>query len=278
MKKRQGMKRGIILLPNLITTANLFCGFFSITRSLEGHFEYAAWLVILATFFDFLDGRVARITGTQSDFGVEYDSLADLTTFCMAPAILAYRWGLYEFGKFGIAACFLFFACGALRLARYNVQVESVERDNFQGLPSPSSGGTICAFVIFFQEFLPTFQLGSLLLIFTTVCLGLLMVSSVKYRSFKKIRRTSFLFLVAVIGIIFVFTAKPEAMFFIFAVGYVLTGVAEWIWKSPQKIRNLTDLIQHLYNARKEQFIYDDEEGPADNEDNPSDQNNVLRF
>ena len=116
------MRRGVALLPNLLTTANLFCGFFSITKTLSGDFVFAVWLIVLAGLFDFLDGRVARMTHTQSRFGTEYDSLADLSTFCMSPAVLAYNWDLKTFDKIGIAACFLYFACGALRLARFNVQ------------------------------------------------------------------------------------------------------------------------------------------------------------
>src|SRR3989338_3433043 len=105
-KRRYDMRRGIALLPNLITTGNLFCGFLAITKAIQGQYIFACWLIVLAGIFDALDGRVARMTGTQSDFGVEYDSLSDLTTFCMTPAILVFKWGLSGFGKFGVAASF----------------------------------------------------------------------------------------------------------------------------------------------------------------------------
>lgn len=259
-------------MPNLLTTANLFCGFFSIIKSLEGQFEFASWLIILATFFDFMDGRVARMTGSQSDFGVEFDSLSDLTTFCVAPAILSYTWGLFHFGKFGVAACFLFCACGALRLARFNVQSEGVEKFNFQGLPTPAGGGNIACFVIFFQNYFETFELKNYFLLFLTIALGLLMVSSVKYRSFKKVKRTSFIFMVCMIACIFIVAAEPEIMFFVMAITYVLTGMIEWVWKSPQKIRSLKDLLQHFYYERREKFIYeDDDDGDGDGDGDEDD-------
>lgn len=269
--KRHGMRRGIAILPNLLTTANLFCGFFAITKSIQGYrqdmqgeFVFAAWMIILAGFLDGLDGRVARLTKTQSDFGVEYDSLADLTTFCMAPAVLMYTWALVSYGKFGIAACFLFFACGALRLARFNIQASGVEKMNFQGLPTPSAGGFAAASLIFYEHIHEhLFSLSeppSLLILIMVVGLGLLMVSNVKYRSFKKIKRASFFFMVCALGIIFIVAAQPEIMFFVIGVIYVTSGIVEWIWRSPEKIRNLKDLIQRFFQEKKKDSEYFDDE------------------
>lgn len=257
------MRRGIKLLPNLLTTANLFCGFFSITKTLSGDYVFAAWIVVLAGFFDFADGRVARLTKTQSDFGVEYDSLSDLTTFCMAPALLAYTWSLSGFRKIGLAAAFLFFACGALRLARFNVQVNTVEKDGFQGLPSPAAAGTVVSYVIFCNHVWgpetqwPVFLLGMV------VMLGLLMVSNVKYRSFKRLnRRASFFFLVCTVAIAFVVLIEPEVTLFVLGVVFVSVGVVEWVWKSPQRIRGFQDLLQRFFAERRGILLYDDEQEP----------------
>lgn len=223
-----GVKRGVAFLPNLLTTANLFCGYYSIIQSVSGHFTFAVWLVVLAGLFDFLDGRVARMTGTQSDFGVEYDSLSDLTTFCMAPAILVYNWGLAGFGKFGVAACFMYFACGALRLARFNVQAGDVEKVDFQGLPTPSAAGTMVSYVLFHEYFFghPLPDSRNYFLIALTVFLALLMVSNIRYRSMKKVRnRASFFQLVSVVVVFFVIAARPEITLFLVGVVYVSAGI-----------------------------------------------------
>lgn len=258
--ERHGIRRGITLLPNLITTASLFCGFFSIMQSIRGRFVFAAWLVILAAFFDFLDGRIARMTRSQSDFGVEYDSLSDLTTFCLAPAILVYTWSLFDFGKLGIAVCFLFFACGALRLARFNVQMASVERVDFQGLPTPTAGGTLVSYAIFYEHLFGPGKNPSFFVIVMTVALALLMVSNIRYRSFKKIKRASFLFFVFVVGAVFIVAAQPEVMFFAAGMTYIGVGIGEWLWKSPEKIRGLKDLLKRFYLNRREKLVYEDED------------------
>lgn len=259
-RKRQGIRRGIVLLPNLLTTANLFCGFFSIMQSIQGKYVFAAWLVILAGFFDFLDGRIARMTHTQSDFGIEYDSLSDLTTFCLAPSLLVFNWSLFAYGKLGIAACFLFFACGALRLARFNVQIAGVEKVDFQGLPSPTAGGTLVSYTIFFEHIIGPGKNPSIFVMIMTVLLGLLMVSNVKYRSFKKIKRASFLFLVCVIGAVVILAAQPEIMFFVAGLCYVGLGVFEWLWRSPERIRNVKDVFKRFYIHRREKLIYHDDD------------------
>lgn len=266
-KRYKNMKRGLLVIPNLITTANLFCGFFSIIKSISGQFEFAAYLVVLAGFFDFLDGRVARMMKMQSDFGVEYDSLADLTTFCLAPALLAYNFGLNQFGKFGLGACFLYFACGALRLARFNVQSSTVEKVNFQGAPSPTAGGMMVSWVLFHLETMgmPTYRgFGLYVMLGITVGMALLMVSSVEYRSFKKLKRGSFLFLVIVVSAVFLITAQPNIMFFIIGVIYVSIGLIGWLWKSPEKIRGIRALVVRLYNERREDLVYEDEDEDED--------------
>lgn len=261
----EGMRRGVALLPNLLTTANLFCGFLSMTRTIQEDFVGAAWLVVLAGLFDFLDGRVARMTNTTSDFGLEYDSLSDLTAFCMAPSVLVFHWSLQNFGKFGMAASFLFFACGALRLARFNVQVGNVEKNRFQGLPTPAAAGTLISYVIFSDYvFGPGRQQSYVLPVMTTV-LAMLMVSNVKYRSFKELnRRASFFFLVCVVGVIVVVASRPEINMFAFGVIYTSIGVVEWIWTSPKKLRSFNAVLQRFFHDWKaDDFVgeVDDDHG-----------------
>ncbi len=261
VKKRP---RGILLLPNLLTTANLFCGFFSITRSFSGDFATACWLIALAGVFDFLDGRVARLANAQSDFGVQYDSLADLTTFCMAPAILTYTFVLYKFDQFGVGACFLYFACGALRMARFNTQAGSLEKVNFQGLPSPTAGGMVVSSLLFCLKYYmrpdsakDPFAIAFLVLV---VVMGLLMVSHVEYRSFKKVKRGNFMVLVIAVALVFLITAAPVEVLFAIGVTYITSGIVSYLLKSPQKIRGLKDLLVQLYNARRENLLDDDED------------------
>lgn len=246
--KRQGMRKGIALLPNLITTGNLFCGFLAMINAYRGNFQMACYLIILAGFFDSMDGRVARMTNTQSDFGIEYDSLSDLTTFCIAPALLIYTWSLKVLGQMGIAAGFVYFACGALRLARFNVQAHSVERTDFQGLPSPAAAGTILSYIMFhtfFFEKSTDYIFFSLIL---TAGVGLLMVSNVRYPSFKAFKaRGNFLYLIGFVAFLFVMASKPEITLFLFGICYISYGLVQWIWASPKKIKNLKDYLVSIY-------------------------------
>lgn len=248
-KRKTGMKRGIVLLPNLLTTANMFCGFFSIIHAMNGKLDLAVWLIILATLFDFLDGRVARMTGSESDFGTQYDSLADLCTFCMAPAILAYQWGVKDFGRFGIAACFLYFCCGALRLARFNVQSKDVEKKDFQGLPSPAAAIAIASYTLCHKFFLGDPETPPILLLFLLLGVGLLMVSNVRYKSAKAYKgRANFFILICVVALIFLIASEPDIMIFAFIQSYIFWGVIGWILKSPQKIRGLKQFFARFYD------------------------------
>jgi CDP-diacylglycerol--serine O-phosphatidyltransferase len=238
LNRYNGMKRGVALLPNLLTTANLFCGFFSIVQTLNGKFIFAVWLIILASLFDFLDGRVARMTGTQSDFGVEYDSLSDLTTFCMAPGLLIYKWGLMSFGKFGIAAAFLYFCCGALRLARFNVQAGGVEKNDFQGLPTPAAAGTMVSYVLFHTFFFSSPKNYNVFLLTLIVCVALLMVSDIRYRSMKKVnKRISFFTMVCTVAALFLIVSKPEVTLFLVGVLYISVGLIGRVLDFFKKIR-----------------------------------------
>jgi CDP-diacylglycerol--serine O-phosphatidyltransferase len=229
-QRAQGIRKGIYILPNIITTASLFCGFLSVISAIKGDHVRAAWMILLAGVFDLLDGRVARLTRTYSDFGTEYDSLCDLASFGLAPAILAYTWTLSHFKQFGWAAAFLFFACGALRLARYNVQSTDVERKHFQGLPIPVAATVLASYVIFHYRWKGDVDVSSILMLGLTVGLALLMVSTVRYRSFKKIdfkRKESFFVLVVLAVALFVVASAPSEMLFFFSLLYVSSGLAE---------------------------------------------------
>ena len=145
--KEKQQSRGIYLLPNLFTTAGLFAGFYAIVAAIRGDFESAAIAIFIAMVMDGLDGRIARMTNTQSDFGAEYDSLADMASFCLAPALVIYQWSLLDMGKFGWMVAFIYAACGALRLARFNTQVGNEDKRYFQGLPSPAAAACIAGWV-----------------------------------------------------------------------------------------------------------------------------------
>lgn len=184
--------KGVFLLPNALTTGSLFSGFYSIISGINGHYSAAVIAIIVAGFLDGLDGRVARLTNTQSDFGVQYDSLSDLISFGLAPALLAFNWSLSTMrdlsplaGKLGWLAAFLFAACAALRLARFNTQVGVEDKSYFQGLASPAAAGTLVTSIWFFIDHGVTGESVRWIIWFETVFLGLLMFSRVRYFSFK---------------------------------------------------------------------------------------------
>lgn len=230
--RREGVKKGVYILPNLCTTASLFCGFYAIIHSLQSDFVRAAWAIIIAGVFDFLDGRVARLTHAESEFGIEYDSLVDLSSFGLAPGVLMYTWGLSGFNKFGWLAAFMYFACGALRLARFNVQVDNVEKNWFQGLPIPLAAGVCTTMVIFYNYVDWATSDKNYVALVSTIVLSLLMVSTIPYRSFKQIHfrsRWSFFWLVVAVGLIFVIAAEPEISMFLVSISYVAIGIIEEI-------------------------------------------------
>jgi len=185
----QEKKRAIAyVVPNLFTTANLFLGFFSIVASTKATTK-AEWIaasaaIMIAAMCDGIDGRVARITHTESHFGEQYDSMCDLVSFGVAPAILVYEWGLMPYGKYGWLAAFMFLTCAALRLTRFNVLKQSDEKRYFQGLPSPMAA-SIAASAVLFQEEVRLFQGKDTYIIFVMIFLAMTMVSTIRYRSFK---------------------------------------------------------------------------------------------
>lgn len=232
--------RHIYLLPNLLTTANMFAGFYAILAAANGRFEAACFAVIVAGVFDGLDGRVARMTGTTSEFGVQYDSLSDLLSFGIAPALVMYHWALAQFaldggawGKVGWAAAFLYVACAALRLARFNVSAGSADKRWFIGLASPASAGAIISVVWCFTELgWSGDDMRWAALAVTTVC-ALLMVSRIRFFSFKGWPgdRVPFWFMVLVVAVLVALLIDAPKVIFAVALVYLLSGPIGWLWQ-----------------------------------------------
>ena len=238
-------RRAIYLLPNLLTTGTLFAGFYGIVASIDGHYTPAAIAIFVAGLLDGLDGRLARLTHTESEFGKQYDSLADMVAFGTAPAIIVYQWGLktladygWAWGKLGWLAAFLYAVAAALRLARFNVAAKTADRRFFEGLPSPSAAGLVTSMVWFATQF----ELGGLLALAistaVTVLAGVLMVSQLAYYSFKEVGprgRISFAY-VFVIPLIFVLIAiDPPTVCFIIAASYALSGILMALWRRQRR-------------------------------------------
>jgi CDP-diacylglycerol---serine O-phosphatidyltransferase len=225
-KKDRRRFRGVYLLPNLITSMSLFSGFYAIVASMDGRFYAAAWAILIAMILDGLDGRVARMTKTTSGFGVQYDSLADLVAFGVGPGIMTYLWALKDFKQFGWAAAFLFVVCGALRLARFNVQQGSFDPRYFNGLPIPGAAVMVAASVAFYHEMGWVSQ-GSTFILGMMYVLSFLMVSNIKYISFKKVelfRRHPFHTLVGLVLIFVAVAAVPNILGFLLMAAYVVSG------------------------------------------------------
>lgn len=247
---RQKPSRGIYLLPNLFTTAGLFSGFYAIVAAIGGHYEAAAIAIFVGMIMDGIDGRVARLTNTQSQFGVEYDSLSDMVCFGLAPALVMYQWSLYGFSeygwlwaKLGWVAAFVYVASGALRLARFNSQVETADKRYFQGLPSPSAAAVLAGFVWWAAD-------GGVLgddvripVAVVTTLVGLLMVSNFRYYSFKEVdfkNRVPFVVLLLVVmGFILALIDPPTILFFGFSL-YALSGPALTLWLVRKKRQERT--------------------------------------
>jgi CDP-diacylglycerol---serine O-phosphatidyltransferase len=236
--KKERVKRGIYILPNLFTTASLFCGFYSIIASMKGDFHLAAVSILIAIVLDGLDGRIARITNTTSSFGSQYDSLSDLVAFGVAPSLLVYSWALAPYGKWGWLAAFMFVACGALRLARFNVQIGLIESKVFNGLPIPGAAAVVGTGVLLFFYLGGEGRFYNLAIPIAVTGLSLLMVSSVKFYSFKDLNffsRKPFTSFVLMIIILTIVIAEHEIMLFTFAFGYSLSGPSWTLFKIAKK-------------------------------------------
>ncbi len=229
---RRRVRRGIYVLPNIFTSLNLFCGFFAVISSIDGKFIAAAVAILVAAVFDLLDGKIARATNTTSQFGIEYDSLADLVSFGLAPGLMIYLWALQPLGRIGWLAGFLFMACGALRLARFNTQAGSSSGKYFTGLPIPAGASTAATVVLFSHRigFQGTdYPIVMLILLYV---LSFLMVSTIKYFSFKDLelfKRINFNVLVATILVLIFVAAQPSLALLLFWIGFILSGPINYV-------------------------------------------------
>ena len=234
------MRKGIYVLPNLFTAGSLFAGFYCMVSTVNGDFRTAALWILASSIFDGLDGKVARLTGTASKFGVEFDSLADVVSFGAAPGLLMYCWALKPFGRLGWLAGFLFLVCAALRLARFNVQVETVESKRFVGLPTPAAASMVSATVLFFYHMGWPASYNKLAILVLIYFLALLMVSNVRYYSFKDpslIKRQPFAILVLAVLLLIVVAAEPVVMLFTIFICYILSGPVGYVLGYPRRRR-----------------------------------------
>ena len=238
------LRRGVYILPNLVTTGGLFAGFYSMISTFAGHYELAAVMILVAHAFDGLDGRIARLTRTASRFGVEYDSLSDLVAFGVAPGILVYKWALEPWGTWGWLAASLYVTCGALRLARFNVQVESVEKRAFVGLPIPAAADMVVATVLLYYFFGGEGATHkNIILLLLIYSLSALMVSEVPYYSFKDIHwqsRQPFWLLIAIIVAFKVVIAQPQLALFSAIALYLVSGPIWWLIRRTRRVRRVS--------------------------------------
>lgn len=223
--QKQDFKRSIYILPNLFTTMNLFCGYYSILASVHARFTDAAIAILIGAVFDLLDGKIARATHTTSKFGVEYDSLADLLTFGLAPAVLMVLWVLEPMGRVGWLTGFLFMACGALRLARFNSSISS--GPDFEGLPIPAAAALVASVVLFFFRLEMSPEPFKVILLVTMFALSFCMVSSFGYKSLKKVSFFKSMTFNKLSGLILIFVAiatEPYVLLFVVFLIYVVSG------------------------------------------------------
>jgi CDP-diacylglycerol--serine O-phosphatidyltransferase len=233
MRERRHLRRGIYLLPTLFTTGNLFCGFTSLVQSSQGEFSLAAMLIIGAGILDGLDGRIARMTNATSEFGVQFDSLADIVSFGIAPAFLIHQWGLVPLSRRGWLIAFLYVACAAMRLARFNIQRNVVDKRYFAGLSSPAAAAVLTCTAFAFPE-RPGALWVSAVVAAMVAAVALLMVSRLRYRSFKDIdlkRPRSYLsvLLLALAGVL-IGIADPQYALLALALAYALSGPLAYLW------------------------------------------------
>ncbi len=229
-------RRGIYLLPNLFTTSALFAGFYAIVAAMKGQFQVAAIAIFIAMILDSIDGRVARLTNTQSEFGAEYDSLSDIVNFGLAPSLVVYHWGLSSLGKFGWLVAFFYTAATALRLARFNVQHGTIDKRFFQGLPCPAAAGWVTALVWVADSWGVPGQHLWLLAALVTAIAGGLMVSNILFHSFKEIdfrkRVPFFAVLIALFALVFI-AVDPALVLLVLLSGYIISGplLSLWRWR-----------------------------------------------
>lgn len=226
------LRRGIYLLPTLFTVGNLFCGFSSVLQSSRGAFAEAAALIFLAGLLDLLDGRIARLTGSTSEFGVQFDSLADLVSFGVAPAFLVWQWALAPLHRLGWILTFLFVVSAAMRLARFNIQSSSGSKRYFAGLPAPAAAGAAACLTLAFPD-PPEARWASALVAVAVVAIAVLMTSRLRYRSFKDFNlrdRRSYLWVFPLAVVLGIMVYTPTGALAVLAASYVASGPAGWLW------------------------------------------------
>jgi CDP-diacylglycerol--serine O-phosphatidyltransferase len=235
------LRSGVYILPNLFTTGGLVAGFYSIICTHNGRYKTAAYMILLAQVCDMLDGRIARLTRATSSFGVQYDSLADLIAFGVAPGFLVYVWALTPWDRWGWLAATAYVACAALRLARFNVQVGTVEKRHFLGLPSPAAADVVATTVLLFYYVggrdTPNKHVFMLLVIFGVAAL---MVSEIRYFSFKEFhihRRHPFPVLLGLIAVVLLTIGAHQPMLFLGLTGFALSGPVTWLWRQVMRRR-----------------------------------------
>jgi CDP-diacylglycerol--serine O-phosphatidyltransferase len=241
-KKSRGerLRRGIYILPNIFTSLNIFFGFYAVIASIDGKFVAAALAIIIAAVFDLLDGKIARATHTTSRFGVEYDSLADLISFGLAPGLMMYLWALKPLGRIGWLAAFLFMVCGALRLARFNSQVGKVGSDHFVGLPIPAAAGMNATTMLLWHKFGFPVEPNRMLILVMLYIIAFLMVSNISYNSFKNAslyRKMNFNVLVAAVLVLIFIAAQPSIALFSLCLAYVVSGPASSVWRYRRRLK-----------------------------------------
>lgn len=232
--------RGIYLLPNLFTIGSFFAGFYAIISSFAGNYDNAAIAIFIAMIMDSLDGRVARLTNTMTSFGAELDSLGDMVSFAIAPAILAYTWSLSTLGKFGWLAAFIYMVAVALRLARFNTQLGNMDKRYFQGMPCPAAAAVITSFVWICYDFEIVNKLAAITLASIMIIIGIFMVSNIRFRSFKDAElkhHVPFVVVLVAVLVIVLITFDPSKVLFVIFAGYAVSGPAATIWGLRQKRR-----------------------------------------
>ena len=235
--ERGQLRRGVYLLPSMFTMANMFCGYACIVYSMRGEFATAAPFIGFAIVVDMLDGRIARMTGTTSAFGIEFDSLADIISFGMAPAIMTFAWGLHPLGRLGWAAGFLFLGAAAIRLARFNIQSGSQDKRFFVGMPSPAAAGIPAATVYAYPWGFQT-AVQALPALAIVIVPALLMVSTIRFRSFKNLdlqTRRSYAVLLLVALALALLAAHPTLVLLTLAYGYLALSMAEFMWNKLRR-------------------------------------------
>lgn len=250
-------RSGIYLLPNLLTTGSLFAAFYSIVSSLKTDYEAAAIAIFIGLIADGLDGRIARLTNTQTDFGAQYDSLSDMVTFGVAPALLIYGWTLQYLGKVGWLIAFIYNAAVALRLARFNTKIETDDKRYFQGLACPPSAGILSSFVWLSSQHHLEHYLITVFAAMITVCAAILMVSNLRYHSFKEVDfkgNVPFLYLLVIVILFVAIAAYPSVVLFTGSVLYALSGVIQTLYVSYRCRKTRLALAKRSNFTEKSKF------------------------